>query len=80
MFPPKLSVGPPKRHHIVVYFHARLVNGLTASMLEDHINFDPGEVDACAWLDRNLVTSIVNCDDEEKDSPSTVDHLPDSFR
>ncbi|GFR77515.1 nucleoside diphosphate-linked moiety X motif 17-like [Elysia marginata] len=80
VFPPKLSVGPPKRHHIVVYFHAQLVEGLTASKLEGSINFDPGEVDACAWLDRNLVTSIAKCDDENVDSSISLEHLPDCFR
>ncbi|RUS81612.1 hypothetical protein EGW08_010625 [Elysia chlorotica] len=80
VFPPKLSVGLPKRHHIVVYFHARLVKGLTASVLEDRLKFDPGEVDACAWLDRNLVTFIANCDDEDDLSPSSFEHLPKAFR
>ncbi|KAK3788282.1 hypothetical protein RRG08_027016 [Elysia crispata] len=80
VFPPKLSVGLPKRHHIVVYFHARLVAGLTASALAERVKFDPGEVDACAWLDRNLVTSIANCDDDNLHSPASLEHLPSFYR
>ncbi|GFN82464.1 hypothetical protein PoB_000897000 [Plakobranchus ocellatus] len=80
VFPPKLSVGLPRRHHIVVYFHARLVEGLTAALLEDRIAFDPGEVDACAWFDRSLVASIVNSNDESKESSSSLEHVPSLFR
>lgn len=80
VFPAKLSVAPPKRHHVVVFFHARLVEGLTASKLENRINFDPGEVDACAWLDRSMVTSIAECDDEKVDSSVSLKHCKASFR
>ncbi|BFZ02393.1 hypothetical protein BsWGS_05432 [Bradybaena similaris] len=80
VYPPKLSVGPPIRHHIVVYFHAKLLGELTAEIMERRINFDPGEVDACAWLDTDIVSAIAQSFDEDNDEGINNDHLPKSFR
>ncbi|CAG5125624.1 unnamed protein product [Candidula unifasciata] len=80
VYPPKLSVGPPVRHHIVVYFHAKLLEDLTAEVMERRINFEPGEVDSCAWLDRDIVSAIAQSFDEDYDEGINNDHLPKSFR
>jgi 8-oxo-dGTP pyrophosphatase MutT (NUDIX family) len=48
VYPPFLERGPPKRHHVVVYFHLRLIE--THQVLDEKIVLDPEEVDACAWL------------------------------
>lgn len=49
--------------------------------MERRINFDPGEVDACAWLDRDIVSAIAQSfDDDDDDKDINNDHLPKSFR
>ncbi|CAL4226883.1 unnamed protein product, partial [Meganyctiphanes norvegica] len=57
VFPPVLSMGPPKRHHIVVYKHIT-VNASTLQ-LQRKLKLDPEEVHAAVWLNRSLVERIV---------------------
>ncbi|XP_059165437.1 nucleoside diphosphate-linked moiety X motif 17-like [Physella acuta] len=78
VFPPMLAVGLPRRHHVVVYFHVQLKSGLTADVMEKLIHFDPNEVDASAWIDRETVTAIANSYDE---NPNTdPPNIPATFR
>ena len=60
VYPPKLSLGHPKRHHAVVYLHARLNKHITSDSLTPKVKIDPGEVGACAWFDIEKVKAIVS--------------------
>ncbi|XP_005099436.1 nucleoside diphosphate-linked moiety X motif 17 [Aplysia californica] len=80
VYPPKLSVGPPKRHHIVVYFHAKLRKELTAIAMEERTKIDPNEVLSCAWLNKDLVSAIAQSYDEDHNEGMKIDHLPPTFR
>lgn len=73
-------MGLPFRHHIVVYFHAKLVEDLTAEVMQDRISFDPEEVDACAWLDRDVISAIAQSFSEGYDENVRNEHLPKVFR
>lgn len=57
-------MGPPVRHHIVLYLHARLTQPHTADALFERLKFDPGEVAMCAWVDRKIVEAIVKQSEE----------------
>ncbi|XP_064610005.1 nucleoside diphosphate-linked moiety X motif 17-like [Liolophura sinensis] len=59
-FPPKLSLGLPKRHHIVVYILAKLLPSITSEELQKQIALDPAEVGASAWLDRQMIEAITS--------------------
>ncbi|KAL8606641.1 hypothetical protein ACOMHN_025740 [Nucella lapillus] len=73
VYPPRLSLGPPARHHIVLYLHAMLTPQLTADALFRQIQFDPNEVAACTWVDRQVIEAVIKVDEEAKHS---VDHDP----
>lgn len=60
MFPPKLSLGDPKRHHAVIYLHAKLKPEFTADSLRSMVKIDPAEVGACAWFDKTYIEYIVS--------------------
>jgi len=65
VFPPKLSLGPPKRHHAVVYIHTRLKPEHTSDSLGSKFNIDSTEVGALAWFDRSKVKVIVSAREED---------------
>ncbi|XP_041372286.1 nucleoside diphosphate-linked moiety X motif 17-like [Gigantopelta aegis] len=73
VYPPKLSHGPPKRHHVVVYLHGKLMTAVTAETLKKKLKMDPSEVEACAWFDRAAVSSIVSASGESSSSQSAGD-------
>ncbi|XP_045216681.2 nucleoside diphosphate-linked moiety X motif 17-like [Mercenaria mercenaria] len=64
VFPPKLTLGQSKRHHAVVYLHAKLKSKYTVHSLNSEVKIDPGEVGACAWFDRSKVKAIVSAREE----------------
>lgn len=64
VFPYILSMGQPRRHHVVVYLHLGLAT--TAAELQDRIRLDPEEVDAAMWLDPVLARLVA--DDAVPDS------------
>lgn len=64
VFPPKLSLGQSKRHHAVVYLHAKLKSRYTSGKLNEEVKIDPAEVGACAWFDRSKVKAIVAAREE----------------
>lgn len=81
VYPPKLSLGAPARHHVVVYLYAKLKSPLTSERLLKEVIIDPNEVAACVWLDREIVSAIVNQSEESgctKDLDSTM--MPDTLR
>ncbi|KAL6066740.1 hydrolase [Balamuthia mandrillaris] len=48
VYPSTLEEGPPTRHHLVVFYRARL----PMAAHEVHLQLQPEEVAAAAWLDR----------------------------
>ena len=60
VYPPKLTLGQPKRHHAVIYLHAKLHKDITAEKLTSKVKVDPGEVGACAWFDLEKIKAIVS--------------------
>lgn len=79
VFPPKLSLGQSKRHHAVIYLHAKLKPQITADSLNEKVNIDPVEVGACAWFDRTKVKAIVSAR-EEGSQQNKVEEICDTFR
>ena len=53
-YPYSLSVGPPKRHHIVTYYYVRTSEH--SSALQARMKLDETEVDAAMWLSPSLAT------------------------
>ena len=82
-FPTKLSLGLPKRHHIVCYLHAKLKSHVTSDVLRSRLKLDPSEVGASAWVDVELAQAIVAADEEaqilNKSNP-TLPKLEYGFR
>ena len=56
VYPYILSMGPPKRHHVVVYLHLSL--NTAAMELRNKMMLDPEEVDAAMWLDPSLARLV----------------------
>ena len=65
VFPPRLSLGIPKRHHAVIYLHAKLKHNITAQSLIDRINIDPVEVGAAAWFNQSQIEAITSVKEGE---------------
>uniref|UniRef100_A0A8C2CSA9 m7GpppN-mRNA hydrolase NUDT17 n=1 Tax=Cyprinus carpio TaxID=7962 RepID=A0A8C2CSA9_CYPCA len=66
VYPPMLSRGLPKRHHIVTYI--LLKSCQSHLQLQACLRPDPAEVSACVWVDAGLVNVVVSAVDGEKDS------------
>ena len=56
VYPFILSMGQPKRHHVVVYLHLSL--DTAAAELRNKMILDPEEVDAAMWLDPVLARLV----------------------
>ncbi|TRY59345.1 hypothetical protein DNTS_016617 [Danionella cerebrum] len=74
VYPPMLSLGMPKRHHIVTYI--LLKSSQPHFHLQNYLKPDPAEVSACAWVDADLVRVVVSAVDGEKDSVQIPADLP----
>lgn len=61
VYPPLISMGLPKRHHIVVYLLA-IVNE-DCRTLQQRLKFHTDEVDAVTWLDEYTTTDVASSDD-----------------
>lgn len=63
VYPPLLPLGLPKRHHAVVY----LVLSPNAGWkeLQKDIKLDPEEVEACVWLSKDMIKTIIDGDKRE---------------
>ncbi|XP_071549467.1 nucleoside diphosphate-linked moiety X motif 17-like isoform X2 [Panulirus ornatus] len=70
VFPPLLSLGHPKRHHVVIYLH--MVLERSSEKLQNQLKLCPEEVDAAMWLSVDLVKLAVwkrgNITEQEQDS------------
>lgn len=72
VYPPILSKGKPKRHSIVVYFHAKI--GMSAEVALANVTLDPEETNACAWLDLEVLRLATNYGLELDASKTIVIH------
>ncbi|KAJ8290061.1 hypothetical protein GJAV_G00008290 [Gymnothorax javanicus] len=64
VYPPMLSRGLPKRHHIVTYI--LVYSSLTDLQLQAALCPEPAEVSGCVWVDADLVKAIVSAVDGEE--------------
>ena len=69
VYPYMLSMGPPQRHHLVVYTHVT-VSASAASLQQDMV-LDREEVDAAMWLDSVLARLVA----EDKVPDACPDHI-----
>ncbi|KAG5856492.1 hypothetical protein ANANG_G00008520 [Anguilla anguilla] len=74
VYPPMLSRGLPKRHHIVTYILVH--SSLTYLQLQAALCPEPAEVSGCVWVDADLVKAIVSAMDGEEDSVVLPADLP----
>lgn len=58
VYPPMLTLGEPKRHHLVIYHYIQVAS--SKSELSKRVQLDPNEVDACAWLNERQIDVVVN--------------------
>eukprot|EP00092_Neocalanus_flemingeri_P041811 GFUD01045540.1.p1 GENE.GFUD01045540.1~~GFUD01045540.1.p1 ORF type:complete len:290 (-),score=50.99 GFUD01045540.1:120-989(-) len=70
VYPYTLSMGQPKRHHIVVYMTVQVEED--KSSLQQCIDLDQGEVDASMWLDPVLAKLIAH-DEVPTDCPQFIE-------
>lgn len=56
VYPHTLSLGQPKRHHIVVYLHLRVDE--RSDVMDKRICLDKNEVDGSVWIDEHLVSAM----------------------
>lgn len=77
VYPPMLSRGLPKRHHIVTYI--LLKSCQSHLQLQACLRPDPAEVSACVWVDAGLVNVVVSAVDGEKDSVQIPTDLPQTI-
>ncbi|MBN3307747.1 m7GpppN-mRNA hydrolase NUDT17 isoform X2 [Amia ocellicauda] len=73
-YPPMLTRGLPRRHHIVIYMLLRTCH--THLQLQSRLHPDPGEVSGCVWLDTALVRAIVSAVDGSEHSGTAPPDLP----
>ncbi|XP_073703085.1 nucleoside diphosphate-linked moiety X motif 17 isoform X2 [Garra rufa] len=74
VYPPMLSRGLPKRHHVVTYI--LLKSSQSHLQLQTCLRADPAEVSACVWVDAGLVKVVVSAVDGEDDSVQIPADLP----
>lgn len=75
VYPPMLSRGLPRRHHIVIYM--LLLSPLSHLQLQASLRPSPAEVSACLWADSRLVRAVVSAVDGE-DTEVRLHDLPSS--
>ncbi|XP_066539405.1 nucleoside diphosphate-linked moiety X motif 17 [Hoplias malabaricus] len=76
VYPPMLSNGLPKRHHIVIYILVSTY--FTHLQLKSLLRPEPKEVSGCVWADVGLVKAIVSAVDGEENSVHIPADLPHS--
>ena len=56
VYPPMLSRGLPRRHHVVVY--QTVTSSKDHHQLDKELCLDPNEVGAAAWLEESMVRAM----------------------
>jgi 8-oxo-dGTP pyrophosphatase MutT (NUDIX family) len=72
-YPINIAHGPPKSHHMVVFYRAELPRGVLSAELDLHLQME--EVSAAAWLDQSTVRALIEgiiCDTQQ---PLTIDAI-----
>eukprot|EP00057_Strongylocentrotus_purpuratus_P014779 XP_011669253.1 PREDICTED: nucleoside diphosphate-linked moiety X motif 17-like [Strongylocentrotus purpuratus] len=79
VYPPLLSRGLPKKHHIVVY--QSVTSSKTHQQLDAELKLDANEVGAAAWLEESIVRGLTQLSEEggEK-SDAVLNEIPDTIR
>ncbi|XP_075463985.1 m7GpppN-mRNA hydrolase NUDT17 isoform X2 [Ascaphus truei] len=73
-FPPLLSCGLTRRHHIVTFL--LVLSSETHLQLQKRLCPDEKEVSACVWLESQIVEHIVAAEDGAQDSGKSLGDLP----
>ncbi|NXW47971.1 NUD17 protein, partial [Nyctiprogne leucopyga] len=76
IYPPMLSRGPPRRHHIVTYL--LLLSTESHQRLEVRMRPSESEVSAYAWLEPNILAAIAATEDGDERLGSVPSALPDT--
>ncbi|XP_063956174.1 nucleoside diphosphate-linked moiety X motif 17-like [Lytechinus pictus] len=63
VYPPLLSRGLPKKHHIVVY--QSVTSSKTHQQLDTELRLSSDEVGAAAWLEESIVRALTQLSEEE---------------
>jgi 8-oxo-dGTP pyrophosphatase MutT (NUDIX family) len=66
VYPPFFSLGSPKRHHVVVYYHVPIDK--SSSELNSEIVLQQEEVDASAWLSVDHAKLVTNGEASDADT------------
>ncbi|XP_053823227.1 nucleoside diphosphate-linked moiety X motif 17 isoform X2 [Vidua chalybeata] len=74
LFPPSLSWGPPRCHHIVAYLGLRSAE--PRQQLQARLCLSPCEVSAVAWLEPPVLEAIAATEDGAEGSRSSPGELP----
>lgn len=69
VYPFILSMGQPKRHHLVVYIKVSAAE--SKETMEGQVSLDKNEVDASMWVNTSLAR-LVAADEVGQDCPSTL--------
>ncbi|MEE6491611.1 hypothetical protein FKM82_016294 [Ascaphus truei] len=75
-FPPLLSCGLTRRHHIVTFL--LVLSSETHLQLQKRLCPDEKEVSACVWLESQIVEHIVAAEDGAQDSGKSLGDLPET--
>ncbi|NXP09520.1 NUD17 protein, partial [Thinocorus orbignyianus] len=74
IYPPLLSWGPPRRHHVVTYL--LLLSQEPHQQLEARMRPSESEVGAFAWLEPPVLEAIAATEDEAETSGNVPSDLP----
>uniref|UniRef100_A0A8C0IZX0 m7GpppN-mRNA hydrolase NUDT17 n=1 Tax=Chelonoidis abingdonii TaxID=106734 RepID=A0A8C0IZX0_CHEAB len=74
VYPPMLSRGLPRRHHIVVYL--LLLSTESHQQLQTRIKADESEVSAYAWLEPHVLECIAAVEDGAENTERIPNNLP----
>ncbi|XP_030833030.1 nucleoside diphosphate-linked moiety X motif 17 isoform X2 [Strongylocentrotus purpuratus] len=79
VYPPLLSRGLPKKHHIVVY--QSVTSSKTHQQLDAELKLDANEVGASAWLEESIVRALTKLSEESGEKCEAVlKEIPDTIR
>lgn len=77
VYPPHLTWGSPKRHHLVVYLHVRLCEPWTAEQVSAHVRLQVEETDMCVWLPHDVTQCVANVFEQDRHMACTDTVAPD---
>lgn len=78
VYPPMLSRGPPKRHHIVIYL--LLLSHQSRQQLQMRLKPNEAEVSAYTWLAPQVLAAVAATQDGVQDSRTVSGDLPQTIK